>query len=37
MICILEQILFGGNEIRESKVDGACNTYEEEEVHTGVW
>ena len=37
MICILRQILFGGDEIRDIKMDRACNTYEEEEVHAGVW
>jgi hypothetical protein len=36
MICTLRQILFGDDEIREIEMDGACHTYEEDEVHSGV-
>ena len=37
MICTLRKILFEGDEIRESKMDGTCHTYEEDKVHSGVW
>jgi hypothetical protein len=37
MNCTLQQMLYGGDEFKESKKDEACHTYEEDKVHAGVW